>query len=123
MILASKYSEVTRLYPAEVVYQVKGWGETEFEVLKGLTRPINFISIEFTAEDIKNSQNCVELISNLGEYLFNYSIGESLSFEKKSWKTRDQIECLLRKQCQDDSRCWGDIYAKLVGAQESTLKI
>jgi len=33
--LASKYSEVSRLYPAEIVYQVKGWGETEFEVLKG----------------------------------------------------------------------------------------
>jgi len=35
LILASKYIEVTRLYPAEIVYQVKGWGETEFEVLKG----------------------------------------------------------------------------------------
>ena len=106
--------------PQFIKIDVEGY---EFEVLKGLTRPINFISIEFTAEDIKNSQNCIELISNLGEYLFNYSIGESLYFEKKSWKTRDQIECLLRKQCQDDSRCWGDIYAKLVGAQESTLKI
>jgi hypothetical protein len=35
LVLASKYTEVSRLYPAEVVYQVKGWGETEFEVLRG----------------------------------------------------------------------------------------
>lgn len=34
MLLASKYAEVSRLYPAEIVYMVKGWGETEFEVLK-----------------------------------------------------------------------------------------
>lgn len=35
MVLASKYCEVNRIYPAEIVYQVKGWGETEFDVLKG----------------------------------------------------------------------------------------
>ena len=97
--------------PQFIKIDVEGY---EFEVLKGLSRPINFMSIEFTAEDIKNSQDCIDLISNLGEYLFNFSIGESLIFEKKSWKTKDQIVCLLKKQCLVDTRCWGDIYAKLV---------
>ena len=121
-VAVSTLDEKIKTYgtPQFIKIDVEGY---EFEVLKGLTRPINFISIEFTAEDIKNSQKCIKLISNLGEYLFNYSIGESLSFEERSWKTRDQIECLLRKQCQDDTRCWGDIYAKLVGAKESTLII
>ena len=34
LLLSSKYTEVSRLYPAEVVYQVKGWGNEEFEILK-----------------------------------------------------------------------------------------
>lgn len=33
LLLASKFNEITRLYPAEVVYQVKDWGEQEFKVL------------------------------------------------------------------------------------------
>ena len=114
-ISVSTLDEEIKIYgiPQFIKIDVEGY---EFEVLKGLTRPINFMSIEFTAEDLENSKNCIELISNLGEYLFNYSIGESLTFEKKSWKTKDQIECLLRKQCLDDTRCWGDIYAKIVEA-------
>ena len=34
LLLASKYVEVCRLFPAEIVYQVKGWHEDEFEVLR-----------------------------------------------------------------------------------------
>ena len=32
-MLASKYNEVSRIYPAEVVRQVSEWGEAEFEIL------------------------------------------------------------------------------------------
>ena len=98
--------------PSFIKIDVEGY---EFEVLKGLTRPINFISIEFTAEDIGNTHNCIDLISNLGEYLFNYSIGESHSFEETSWKNKEQIEYLLSQKCLNDTRCWGDIYAKFIG--------
>lgn len=35
LLLASKFVEVSRLYPAEVVYQVKTWGHNEFEILRG----------------------------------------------------------------------------------------
>ena len=112
-VAVSTLDEKIKTYgtPQFIKIDVEGY---EFEVLKGLSHPINFMSIEFTAEDIKNSQDCIDLISNLGEYLFNFSIGESLIFEKKSWKTKDQIVCLLKKQCLVDKRCWGDIYAKLV---------
>jgi hypothetical protein len=34
LLLASKYVEIQRIYPAEMVYQVKGWGEKEYHVLK-----------------------------------------------------------------------------------------
>jgi hypothetical protein len=34
LLLASKFIEVQRLYPAEIVYQVKEWSHNEFEILK-----------------------------------------------------------------------------------------
>lgn len=34
LLLASKFTEVSRMYPAEIIYQVKGWGQNEFEALK-----------------------------------------------------------------------------------------
>ena len=34
LLLASKFQEVQRLYPAELVYQIKGWNEKEYSVLQ-----------------------------------------------------------------------------------------
>jgi hypothetical protein len=34
LLLASKFIEKSRIFPAEVVYQVKGWGRDDFEMLK-----------------------------------------------------------------------------------------
>jgi hypothetical protein len=34
LLLASKFIEIQRLYPAELVYQVKGWNEKEYNMLK-----------------------------------------------------------------------------------------
>ena len=34
LLLSSKFNDVTRIYPAELVYNVKKWGSTEFEILK-----------------------------------------------------------------------------------------
>ena len=35
LLLSSKYIEVHRIYPAEIIYQVKSWGRDEFEILRG----------------------------------------------------------------------------------------
>ena len=34
LLLASKFIEKSRIFPAEVVYQVKGWGRDDFELLR-----------------------------------------------------------------------------------------
>lgn len=34
LLLASKFIEKTRIFPAEIVYQVKGWGRDDFDMLK-----------------------------------------------------------------------------------------
>ena len=34
LLLASKFIEKSRIFPAEIVYQVRGWGRDDFEMLK-----------------------------------------------------------------------------------------
>lgn len=34
LLLASKFIETSRIFPAEVVYQVKGWGRDDFDLLR-----------------------------------------------------------------------------------------
>ena len=34
LLLASKFIEKSRVFPAEGVYQIKGWGRDDFDILK-----------------------------------------------------------------------------------------
>lgn len=34
LLLASKFNEVARVYPAQIVHQIPDWGESEFQILK-----------------------------------------------------------------------------------------
>ena len=34
LLLSSKFNDIKRIYPAELVYSVKKWGSTEYEILK-----------------------------------------------------------------------------------------
>jgi FkbM family methyltransferase len=83
----------------------------EVEVLKGLSHPIPFISLEFVPELKKNSFECIDSLLKIGEYVFNYSEGESGFFEFSNWiNSKDIINYLLEKN--DFKNSFGDIYAK-----------
>jgi len=96
--------------PKYIKIDVEGY---EFEVLHGLSNPVRNISIEFTAEDIENSYKCIDYISTLGDFTFNYSIGESLILKNHEWKSKDNIKFSLAKVCKEENKAWGDIYAKI----------
>ena len=96
--------------PKYIKIDVEGY---ELEVLKGLSNPVQNISIEFTAEDIENSYKCIDYISTLGDFTFNYSIGESLILKNHEWKSKDNIKFSLAKVCKEENKAWGDIYAKI----------
>jgi FkbM family methyltransferase len=85
----------------------------ELEVLKGLSIPVEFISLEFVPELKNNSFECIEYLLKIGEYVFNYSEGESGIFEFSNWiNSKDLIKYLLEKN--DFKNSFGDIYAKKI---------
>jgi len=97
--------------PKYIKIDVEGY---ELEVLKGLSNPVQNISIEFTAEDVENSYNCIDYITMLGDFSFNYSTGENLILSEQKWKSKDDIKNCLNRLCIKNNKAWGDVYAKLL---------
>jgi FkbM family methyltransferase len=53
----------------------------ELTVLRGLTKPIPFISFEYTPEMIDETRACLERINEISnDYQYNYCLGENLEF-------------------------------------------
>ena len=88
---------------------VEGFEES---VLKGLTKPIPFISFEFTREFFDDAKKCVDYLYQLGYVKFNFSLGESKKFLFQKWIAPDE----LYKKIADlvDPLLWGDIYARFL---------
>ncbi|MFC1827756.1 FkbM family methyltransferase [Thermodesulfobacteriota bacterium] len=90
--------------PSFIKIDVEGY---EFEVLSGLTHPIQFISIEFAAENIENTYKCIEYVSSLSDVSFQYSAGESLDFYLPEWVSETEIKTFLAKKTDQDKMAWG----------------
>ena len=84
----------------------------EFQVLKGLSRPITYISFEFTREFFNDVESCVNYLLSLGYVKFNCSLGESSKMLFQTWDTANKL--YQRLDLVDDSLLWGDIYAKFI---------
>lgn len=84
----------------------------EYEVLKGLSIPIKYLSFEFASEYIKSSINCMMSLMNIGKYKFNYSLGEEMSLALDEWVSFSEMRKLLKDSAEKDS--WGDVYACLI---------
>lgn len=82
----------------------------EAEVLKGLSQPIPLISFEFFTWTHPRTHECLQLLEQLGNYKYNWSVGESHHMTSANWmdyKELSQKLLVLKKQLS------GDIYAKL----------
>ena len=82
----------------------------ELQVLKGLSFPIKYISFEFAREFFDDMKLCINYLISLGYKQFNCSLGESAKMYLESWSKADILYQKL--ELLDDSRLWGDIYAK-----------
>lgn len=83
----------------------------EGDVLKGLSRPVKILSLEFTPEFFDSTAECVRRLEFLGMTEFNYSLGESLEFALPVWVDGD--EALATVRSINDSVTFGDVYARL----------
>lgn len=83
----------------------------EYDVLKGLTQPIDYISFEFTHEYFDKAQQCVGYLKNLGYLEFNVALGEKSLFIFQRWLCAEEFLKVLGKVAED-KEVWGDIYAR-----------
>jgi FkbM family methyltransferase len=99
--------------PAFIKIDVEGF---EPEVIKGLTKPVSWISFEYTTPEMREHLlECLRLINLLSaSYEFNFSIGETNRMALEKWLSYEQItERVL--QDLDSLGGFGDIYARLSG--------
>jgi FkbM family methyltransferase len=90
----------------------------EYEVLKGLTQPINVISFECNSECMTITKQCLQHLETLGYKKFNFAIGERGAFIFSNWmECKDFIVALEKlskeKSWSDIWGLWGDVYASI----------
>jgi len=89
----------------------------EFEVLQGLTKPIPYISFEFTHEYFNKTEQCIRYLEKLGYTKFNVAFGEQKHFFFASWMPVTEFITILKECClhdiylHDPYGLWGDVYA------------
>jgi len=95
--------------PSFIKIDVEGY---EHEVLSGLSKPIQYLSIEFASESLQNTYRCIEYLESLSEVSFQISKGESAAFALPSWTPGDQIRRILSDLVEEDEFAWGDLYIR-----------
>ena len=83
----------------------------EAEVLAGLSRPIEGVSVEFVAGALEVAERCVTRLAALGDYRFNAIEGERRQFRWPEWRTADATLGWLAQGA--DGLPSGDLYARL----------
>ena len=94
--------------PAFCKIDVEGY---ELEVLRGLTHPLPALSFEYVPAAQDMAVACMERLGHLGDYEFNWSIGEQHRWQRSQWQNRSCMREFLAGLAVDDPS--GDIYARL----------
>jgi FkbM family methyltransferase len=94
--------------PSYIKIDVEGF---ELEVLSGLTKPIEMLSVEYLPGFPALTHAVVERIEELGNYRFNPVVGEKAKFLWPEWRDSDAVKLWLESQPADASS--GDLFALL----------
>ncbi len=82
----------------------------EAEVLKGLSQAIPVLSFEFFTWTPARTLECLDLLDALGDYQYNWSVGESQRWAEPRWQSGKGIREVIGKL---EGKLSGDIYARL----------
>ena len=94
--------------PAFIKVDVEG---SELAVLRGLSRAVPALSLEYLPRALDQARACIERLSALAPYRFNWSQGESYRLAEASWMSADELLARLREPAAQ--RREGEIYARL----------
>jgi FkbM family methyltransferase len=83
----------------------------EAEVLGGLSIAVAALSFEFTMIQRSIAHDCIDRLSELGRYHFNFSLGEDHALRHSRWLTGKALRAELN--ALPDVVNSGDIYAKI----------
>lgn len=98
--------------PAFCKIDIEGY---EGAALAGLTQPLRALSFEFIPAAKDDALACLARLQQLGEYEFNWSLGEQHRWQSARWRDHaDMAEYLAGLRVDDPS---GDIYARLLRAR------
>ncbi len=94
--------------PVFVKIDVEG---AELRILNGLHYALPALSFEYLPGAIESVRACVNRLSDLGRYEFNWSPGESYQLASTKWLDHEALESALTTAAAKDQS--GDIYAVL----------
>jgi FkbM family methyltransferase len=94
--------------PAFVKIDVEG---AEPAVLAGLTHAVRTLSFEYVPSALTEVRACVDQLSTMGSYVFNWSVGESFKLESQTWLTGEEL--LASLESPRGRQRSGDVYARL----------
>ena len=83
----------------------------ELDVLRGLSQPLPALSFEYTPATMDLTVACLERITELGAYQFNWTVAERPHFCSTEWITA--VSLLEQLRTIDPAGPSGDVYARL----------
>ena len=85
----------------------------ESEVLRGLSRPLPALSLEYLPATPTPALDALVRLTHLGDYRFNWSVREEHKWQAAQWLTAEGMATILSRLPIDAPS--GDIYARRVG--------
>lgn len=82
----------------------------EYEVLRGLNRPLPALSFEYLVALPETALHCIERLTELGDYHYNWSRGERQQLQEPDWLTPDA----MRRRLETLQTGSGDVYARRI---------
>ena len=95
--------------PAFCKIDVEG---AELEVLQGLSQALPALSFEYIPAAIETAVGCIDRLSQLGNYEYNWRVSEFPRLRSRDWRPPDDMRAQLERMPRDGNS--GDVYARLI---------
>ena len=94
--------------PKFIKIDVEGF---EAEVVRGLTKPVEMLSLEFSTDTKATLIDALAHLNKLGNYLFQFSPEESFQLSPHGWI---ELSVLVKQLNSFTGLEWGDVYCKKI---------